>query len=44
MCLYAIDRLCLKGILVQKVKIKPMQPGSLVLVSAPMDLARLDFG
>ncbi|RIB20632.1 hypothetical protein C2G38_2178804 [Gigaspora rosea] len=32
MCLHAIDRLCLEEILVQRVKIKPMRPGSLALV------------
>ncbi|CAG8845307.1 7867_t:CDS:1, partial [Gigaspora margarita] len=32
MCLYAIDRLCLEGILVQKVKIKLMQSESLAFV------------
>ncbi|CAG8702416.1 16811_t:CDS:2, partial [Racocetra fulgida] len=32
MCLHAIDRLCLEGILAQKVIIKPMWPGSLALV------------
>ncbi|CAG8740239.1 9375_t:CDS:1, partial [Gigaspora rosea] len=31
MCLYAIDRLCLERILVQREKIKPMQLGSLAL-------------